>query len=39
MDLIMQREHYKELLDGRTNVRDVKADAPEAEQVEEKVYQ
>jgi len=39
MDLIIQHEYYKELLPGRPGVRDVEPDAPEAEQVEEKVYE
>ncbi len=39
MDLIIQHEYYKELLSGRRGVRDVEPDAPEAEQVEEKVYE
>ncbi|MEE8390023.1 MAG: acyl-CoA dehydrogenase family protein [Anaerolineae bacterium] len=39
MDLIIQHEYYKELLSGRPDVRDVELDAPEAEQVDEKVYE
>jgi hypothetical protein len=39
MDLIIQHEYYKELLGGQANKRDVEADAPEAEQSEEKVYE
>lgn len=39
MDLIIQHEYYKEMLPGRTGVRDAEPDAPEAEQVEEKVYE
>jgi len=39
MDLIIQHEYYKELLAGRPDVRDVEPDAPQAERVEEKVYE
>jgi acyl-CoA dehydrogenase len=39
MDLIIQHEYYKELLAGRPEVRDAEPDAPEAEKVEEKVYE
>jgi len=39
MDLIIQHEYYQELLPGRPDVRDVEPDAPEAGQVEEKVYE
>jgi len=39
MDLIIQHEYYKELLAGRPDVRDVEPDAPQADQVEEKVYE
>jgi acyl-CoA dehydrogenase len=39
MDLIIQHEYYKELLPGRPDVRDVEPDAPEAEQVDEKIYE
>lgn len=39
MDLIIQHEYYREVLAPRPEVRDVEADAPEAEQVEEKVYE
>ncbi len=39
MDLIIQHEYYKELLPGRPGVRDVEPDAPEAEQVGEKIYE
>ncbi len=39
MDLIIQHEYYKEVLDERATARDVESDAPEAEQVEEKVYE
>ncbi|MEA3341036.1 MAG: acyl-CoA dehydrogenase family protein, partial [Chloroflexota bacterium] len=39
MDLIIQHEYYKELLAGRPGVRDVEPDAPEAEQIDEKIYE
>ena len=39
MDLIIQHEYYKELLARRPGVRDLEPDAPEAEQVDEKVYE
>ncbi|MBE9509018.1 MAG: acyl-CoA/acyl-ACP dehydrogenase [Chloroflexi bacterium] len=39
MDLIIQHEYYKEILPGRPEVRDVEPDAPEAEQIDEKVYE
>jgi acyl-CoA dehydrogenase len=39
MDLIIQHEYYKQLLSQRSNARDVEADAVEAEQDEEKVYE
>jgi hypothetical protein len=39
MDLIIQHEYYKELLPEQASKRDVESDAPEAEQVEEKVYE
>ena len=39
MDLIIQHEYYRELLARRAAVRDVEADAPEAGQTDEKVYQ
>jgi len=39
MDLIIQHEYYKELLPGRPGVRDAEPDAPEAEHVDEKVYE
>jgi len=38
MDLIIQHEYYKEVLGPRAGVRDVEADAPEADRTEEKVY-
>ncbi|HEY76978.1 MAG TPA: acyl-CoA/acyl-ACP dehydrogenase [Thermoflexia bacterium] len=39
MNLIIQHEYYKEVLAPRPEVRDPEADAPEAERVEEKVYE
>ena len=39
MDLIIQHEYYRELLPGRPGVRDAEPDAPEAEKVDEKVYE
>jgi acyl-CoA dehydrogenase len=39
MDLIIQHEYYRELLDSRARVRDVEEDAAEADQAEEKVYE
>ena len=39
MNLIIQHEYYEELLPGRPGVRDAESDAPEAERVEEKVYE
>lgn len=39
MDLIIQHEYYREVLAPRPPVRDVETDAPEAERVEEKVYE
>jgi acyl-CoA dehydrogenase len=39
MDLIIQHEYYRELLDSRARVRDVEGDAAEADQAEEKVYE
>jgi len=39
MDLIIQHEYYEELLAGRSGVRDLEPDAPEAEQVDEKIYE
>ena len=39
MDLIIQHEYYRELLPGRPGVRDAEGDAPEAEKVDEKVYE
>jgi len=39
MDLIIQHEYYREALPGRSDARDVEGDAPEAEQVEEKIME
>jgi alkylation response protein AidB-like acyl-CoA dehydrogenase len=39
MDLIIQHEYYRELLDSRALMRDVEEDAAEADQAEEKVYE
>jgi len=39
MDLIIQHEYYKEVLAGRPGTRDAELDAPEAEQIDEKVYE
>ncbi|MBI5956792.1 MAG: acyl-CoA dehydrogenase, partial [Chloroflexi bacterium] len=39
MDLLIQHEYYQELLAPRPVGRDVEADAPEAERVEEKAYE
>ena len=39
MDLIIQHEYYKEVLGEGARTRDVTADAPEAEQAQEKVYE
>ncbi|HHS96993.1 MAG TPA: acyl-CoA dehydrogenase family protein, partial [Chloroflexi bacterium] len=39
MNLIIQHEYYKEVLAPRPEVRDPEPDAPEAERVEEKVYE
>jgi alkylation response protein AidB-like acyl-CoA dehydrogenase len=39
MDLIIQHEYYRELLDSRALMRDVEGDAAEADQAEEKVYE
>jgi acyl-CoA dehydrogenase len=39
MDLIIQHEYYKEILPPRPEVRDAEADAPEAGQAAEKVYE
>ena len=39
MDLIIQHEYYREVLPPRPEVRDAEGDAPEAEKVDEKVYE
>ncbi len=39
MNLIIQHEYYKELLEGKPAGRDVETDAPEAHREEEKVYE
>jgi acyl-CoA dehydrogenase len=39
MDLIIQHEYYREVLEPRSEVRDTEADAPEAERTDEKVYE
>ena len=39
MNLIIQHEYYRELLEGKSTARDVEADAPEAHREEEKVYE
>ncbi|MEW6233511.1 MAG: acyl-CoA dehydrogenase family protein [Chloroflexota bacterium] len=39
MDLLIQHEYYRELLAPQPVGRDVEADAPQAERVEEKVYE
>jgi hypothetical protein len=39
MDLIIQSEYFRELLGKTSAVRDVEADAAEAEWGEEKVYE
>lgn len=39
MNLIIQHEYYRELLEGKPSGRDVEADAPEAHREEEKVYE
>ena len=39
MDLIIQHEYYQEILPGHPDVRDVEPDAPESEQLDEKVYE
>lgn len=38
MDLIIQHEYYEQLLDDGGTTRDLEGDAPEAQQIEEKVY-
>jgi hypothetical protein len=39
MNLIIQHEYYRELRAERAGRRDVEADAPEAQNAEEKVYE
>ena len=39
MSLIIEHEYYRELLSGPAGVRDVEADAPEADQAGEKIYE
>jgi len=39
MNLIIQHEYYRELLEKPMETRDVEADAPEADLMEEKVYE
>jgi hypothetical protein len=39
MNLVIQHEFYKEFLAAKSTVRDVEADAKEADSVEEKVYE
>jgi alkylation response protein AidB-like acyl-CoA dehydrogenase len=39
MNLIIQHEYYRELLGDRATGRDIEADAAEADQLEEKVYE
>jgi acyl-CoA dehydrogenase len=39
MDLIIQHEYYQELLGQREVTRNVEADAPEADRLEEKIYE
>lgn len=39
MDLIIQHEYYKQVLDEAGVTRNVEADAPQAERAEEKVYE
>lgn len=39
MDLIIQHEYYREVLEPLSEVRDTEADAPEAERADEKVYE
>ena len=38
MDLIIQHEYYQQVLGQQADTRDVVSDAPEAEQVDERVY-
>ena len=39
MNLIIQHEYYRELLSRGNEIRDIEADAAEAEELEEKVYE
>lgn len=39
MNLIIQHEYYKEVLGEKISIRDLEADAPEADQEEEKIYE
>ena len=39
MSLIIEHEYYRELLDPSPGGRDVEEDAPEADLVEEKIYE
>jgi alkylation response protein AidB-like acyl-CoA dehydrogenase len=39
MNLIIQHEYYKEVLGEKASLRDLEADAPEADKEEEKVYE
>ena len=39
MNLIIQHEYYRELLERADEVRDIEADAPAADEAEEKVYE
>lgn len=38
-DLIIQHEYYKQVLAGQADKRNLESDAPEAGQVDEKVYE
>jgi hypothetical protein len=39
MNLIIQHEFYKEILSEKEKMRNVEEDAPEADKIEEKVYE
>lgn len=39
MNLIIQHEYYKEVLGEKVSIRDLEADAPEADKEEEKIYE
>jgi alkylation response protein AidB-like acyl-CoA dehydrogenase len=39
MNLIIQHEYYKEVLGEKTSIRNLEADAPEADKEEEKIYE